>query len=267
VTTPIPEQLKACCAAAYGSDIIALLLGDSYHPGGRALTRRLADALGLRVGTRVLDVAAGPGATARLLAQQYHLCVDGIDLSPGIVDRAQQLTERAGQSDRVRFHLGDAEQLPFPDGRFDAVLCECALCTFPDKPTAAGELARVLRPGGRVGIADVIVRADRLPPELAGIAGWVACLADARPLDEYVTIVTAAGLRVVQTERHDLALQNMIDQIAARLALLQITQADRLTAAGIDIDTVLGYARLAATSVAAGDIGYALLIAAKPGRT
>jgi arsenite methyltransferase len=236
-------------------------------PGGRALTRRLADALGLRAGADVLDVAGGAGATARLLAEQYHVCVDGVDLSPAIVDRARRLTERAGLSGRARFHVGDADRLPFPDRRFDAVVCECAFCTFPDKPTAAGELARVLRPGGRVGIADVTVRAGGLPPELPGIAGWVACLADARPLDEYAAIVTAAGLRVIQAERHDPGLQSMIDQIAARLALLQITRADRLTAAGIDIDTVLGYARLAATSVAAGDIGYALLIAAKPGRT
>jgi hypothetical protein len=59
----------------------------------------------------------------------------------------------------------------------------------------------------------------------------------------------------------------VIDQVAARLALLQITRADRHTAAGFDIDTVLGYARLAATSVAAGDIGYTLLIAAKPAWT
>jgi arsenite methyltransferase len=266
VTAHIPEQLKACCAAAYGSDIIALLLGDSYHPGGRALTRRLADGLGLHAGAHVLDVAGGPGATARLLAGQYHVCVDGIDLSPATVDRARRLTDRGGLSDRARFHVGDAERLPFPDGRFDAVVCECAFCTFPDKPTAAGELARVLRPGGRVGIADVTVRAGGLPPELTGLAGWVACLADARPPDEYAAIVTAAGLRVIQTERHDLALQNLIDQIVARLAVLRITRADRLATAGIDIDTVLGYARLAARSVAAGDIGYALLIAAKPGR-
>jgi ubiquinone/menaquinone biosynthesis C-methylase UbiE len=177
----MPERLKACCAAAYGSDIVALLLGDSYHPGGRALTRRLADGLGLRAGADVLDVASGAGATARLLAEHYHVCVDGVDLSPAIVGRARRLTERAGLSDRVRFHVGDADRLPFPDRRFDAVVCECAFCTFPDKPTAAGELARVLRPGGRVGIADVTVRAGGLPPELAGIAGWVACLADARP--------------------------------------------------------------------------------------
>ncbi|HKA05325.1 MAG TPA: hypothetical protein VKD67_13390, partial [Acidimicrobiales bacterium] len=62
------EAVKACCAAAYSLDVVALLLGDSYHPGGRTLTRRLADAMDLRPGDRVLDVAAGIGTTALLLA-------------------------------------------------------------------------------------------------------------------------------------------------------------------------------------------------------
>ena len=65
------QRLKACCAAAYGSDVVTLLLGDSYHPGGLGLTRRLAAALGLSPGARVLDVASGRGATAILLAREH----------------------------------------------------------------------------------------------------------------------------------------------------------------------------------------------------
>ncbi|MGH3265364.1 MAG: methyltransferase type 11, partial [Trebonia sp.] len=64
--TPDPADIKACCTAAYGSDAVALLLGDAYHPGGQALTRRLAGILGLSPGQRVADVASGPGATALL---------------------------------------------------------------------------------------------------------------------------------------------------------------------------------------------------------
>jgi arsenite methyltransferase len=59
------EDLKACCVAAYSSDAVALLLGDSYHPGGTALTRRLADALGLIPGSRVLDIVSGRGTTEK----------------------------------------------------------------------------------------------------------------------------------------------------------------------------------------------------------
>jgi arsenite methyltransferase len=157
------EHTKACCAAAYGSDAVALLLGDSYDPGGLALTRRLAGALGLSPGDRVLDVASGRGATALLLAREYGLQVQGVDLSAANVALAEGAARAAGLADRVSFLRGDAEQLPHGDGLFDAVMCECAFGTFPDKPTAAAELARVLRPGARVGITDVTANPARLP--------------------------------------------------------------------------------------------------------
>ena len=63
VSADDPEMVKACCAAAYGLDLVAMFLGESYHPGGADLTRRLADAMELRSGTRLLDVAAGIGTT------------------------------------------------------------------------------------------------------------------------------------------------------------------------------------------------------------
>ncbi|MGH3681021.1 MAG: class I SAM-dependent methyltransferase, partial [Natronosporangium sp.] len=165
--TGAAEQIKSCCATAYSSDLVAMLLGPAYHPGGLALTRRLAGQLDLRPGQRVLDVASGRGATARLLTTEYGVDVTGIDLSPANVDHA---TGAATDLPGVRFQVGDAERLPVPTAAVDAVVCECAFCTFPDKPTAAAELARVLRPGGRVGISDVVAEPGRLPPELTGLA-------------------------------------------------------------------------------------------------
>lgn len=259
-----PEQIKTCCAATYGRDAVALVLGESYHPGGLALTRRLADALGLQADHRVLDVAAGPGATARLLAAEYGVTVDGVDLGESTVERARVATEQAGQSAEVTFHLGDAERLPLPDGTFDALVCECAFCTFPDKATAAAEFARVLRPGGRLGITDVTVAEAGLPPELTTLAAWVACIADARSLREYSQVLTGAGLRTVHTEAHDHALTRMIEQIEARLSVLRMTAPDRLAQAGVDVDEVLGYTAVAKQAVADGLIGYALLVAEKP---
>jgi hypothetical protein len=111
-----------------------------------------------------------------------------------------------------------------------------ALCTFPGKPQAAAEFARVLRPGGRAGITDVTAAPDRLPPELTGVATRIACVADARPLDEYAAILAAAALRTVRTERHDQAMARMIDQIEARLNLLRPTVAPKLAPAGIGQD-------------------------------
>jgi ubiquinone/menaquinone biosynthesis C-methylase UbiE len=255
--------MKACCAAAYSSDVVSLLLGDSYHPGGTALTRRLADALALTPAARVLDVASGRGTTALLLADAYGTEVDGVDYSAANIALAHDAAQAAGLADRARFITGDAERLPHPDAVFDAVMCECALCTFPDKAQAAAEFARVLRPGGRLGITDVTIEPSRLPPELTGLGASIACIADARPLQEYGEILAAAGLRTVRTERHDQAMLRMIDQIEARLNLLRLTAADTLAAAGLDLDAAPAVLDAARTAVADDALGYALLVAEK----
>lgn len=257
-------EAKACCAAAYSNDAVALILGESYHPGGLQLTRRLAGLTGLRPGQRVLDVASGPGATALLLAAEFGVDVDGVDLAEASVRRATAAAAEAGRSDRVSFHVGDAERLPFEDATVDAVVCECAFCTFPDKVTAAAELTRVLRPGGRLGLSDVTVAAGGLPPELAGIAGWVACLADARPLEEYAAILTDAGLHVLVQERHDDALAAMVDQIHARLTTLRLVAGSAPALRDVDFGRALELTGQAAQAVEAGHIGYAVLIAGRP---
>lgn len=259
-----PAQVKACCAAAYSSDLVALLLGDSYHPGGLALTRRLAAALQLRAGQSVLDVASGRGTSALTIARDYGAAVVGVDLSAPNVALATGSAEATGLSGRADFRIGDAEKLPVPDESVDAVVCECALCTFPDKPAAAREFARVLRPGGRVGITDVTVDPGRLPAELTTLSAWVACIADARPAAGYADILTAAGLIVTQVEPHDEAIGRMIDQIEARLEFLRLTSRATIESYGVDIDRagpVLGAARAA---VGDGVLGYALLVAEKP---
>jgi hypothetical protein len=256
------EQVKACCAAAYGSDVAALILGGSYHPGGAALTRRLAALAGLRPGERVLDVASGPGSTALLLAREYGVTVDGVDLGEDSVARASAAARDAGLADRVAFRIGDAERLPLGDCRYDVVLCECALCTFPGKAAAAAELARVLRPGGRAAIADVTVSPGELDARLRGLAGHVACLAGARPLAGYTRLLAAAGLRVTAAERHDDALSAMIDQIEARLRVLRM--AGHVPGPGPDgFRTALEMTALARRAVAAGAAGYGLVVAGK----
>lgn len=265
--TDATADAKACCAAAYGSDVVALLLGESYHPGGLALTRRLADRLALRPGAAVLDVASGRGATALLLARSYKADVTGVDLSAANVSAATQAataTGTAGACGSVRFRLGDAERLPVPDTAFDAVVCECAFCTFPDKATAATEFARVLRPGGRLGLTDVTVDRARLPAELAGLGGWIACVADARPLAEYAELLAAAGLRVTYTQRHDAAVAAMLDQIEARLTLVRMTARDRAEAAGLDFARAPAVLAAARAAIAEQIIGYGLLVAVRP---
>jgi ubiquinone/menaquinone biosynthesis C-methylase UbiE len=258
-----PHDIKSCCAAAYSSDATALLLGESsYHPGGAALTRRLASLLGLTPGQRVADIASGPGATARLLAAEYGVTVDGIDIAAPVVRRAQESAAGTGFGGAIRFHLGDSEALPFPDSTFDAVVTECAYCTFPDKAVAAAEFARVLRPGGRLGLADVTVAEAGLPDELTTVAAWAACIADARPSTEYIRILTNAGLHITHSEAHDHALARMIDQIEARLQLARMAFPQALSDAGVDSDAVLRFIDLARQAVTGGLAGYSLIVAA-----
>lgn len=256
-----PEALKASCAAAYQQDVVALVLGESYHPGGLDLTRRLARALDLRAGQRVLDVASGPGTTAFLLAEEFGVVVDGVDLGDQSVARATQAARERGLSEQVRFHVVDAERIPFDEGVFDVVVCECAFCTFPDKRTAAAEFARVLRPGGRLGVTDVTLQPERLDPELRTLAGWVACLADARPAAEYAGYFAGAGLRVTLSESHDVALARMIEQIDGRLRAFKMMG---LPGVEIDFESALGYTAHAARAVREGMAGYHLLVAEKP---
>ncbi|MGH9278791.1 MAG: class I SAM-dependent methyltransferase, partial [Acidimicrobiales bacterium] len=255
------QDVKACCARTYQQDVVALILGESYHPGGLALTRHLAECLGLKAGQRVLDVASGLGTTAFLLASEFGAEVDGVDLGEQSVANANAKAADLGVTDSVRFHVGDAERLPFPDASFDAVVSECAFCTFPDKPTAAAEMARVLKPGGQVGITDVALDQSRLAEELRSLAGWVACLADARPLDEYVEILAAAGLETTHTESHDDGLARMIEQIDARLVAFKIAKLPEIES--IDFDLARTRTALAAEAVRDGIAGYKLLVGVK----
>ena len=256
--------IKACCAAGYSSDLVSLLLGDSYHPGGLTLTRRLLHRLGLQPGDRMLDVASGIGTTSLLAATEYGARVDGIDLSDANVALAHGAAAARGLADRVTFKVGDAEALPLLDAGWDVVVCECALCTFPDKPTAAKEMSRALRPGGRLGIADITADRNRMPAELTSLTAWVACIADARPGAEYESLLEDAGLRVVYVEHHPSALDRMIRQIEARLGLLAITARPQLEAVGVDLARTRPLVEAARAAVLDGTLGYVVIVAQKP---
>jgi hypothetical protein len=260
----LAARAKACCAAAYSTDAVGLVLGDSYHPGGLRLTRRLAELCDLRPNQHVLDVASGPGTTALLLAAEYGVRVDGVDLAVASVERATAAAAKAGQDEFVSFRTADAERLPFESGTFDVVFCECAFCTFPDKATAAAEVYRVLKPGGRLALSDVTLSAGGLPPELQGLAGWVSCVADARSLEDYAEILAEAGLVVMSTEQHDDAMHAFVDQIDARLKALRLIPTVRSALAGLDLDRALDLTRHASRAVAQGLIGYGVLVAWRP---
>lgn len=255
--------VKACCADLYQHEAARLLVGDTLHPGGLELTERLCAHLGLGPGAHLLDIASGAGASALHLAEKSGCRVTGVDYGSRSVAGASAAADARGLSDRVTFRQADAEALPFDDGAFDAVLCECAFCLFPDKARAAREIARVLKPGGRFALSDLTRQAD-LPPELAALLAWVACIADARPLGDYVGALTTAGLVVTQTESHDGALAALVDTVRFRLLGADVLIGlGKLNMDREDLATAKQLAIAAEASVRRGDLGYEVLVAEK----
>jgi ubiquinone/menaquinone biosynthesis C-methylase UbiE len=255
------KTVKTCCARLYESDYVKLLLGDSFHPGGTRLTEKLGTELGLSSQSRVLDVAAGQGTSAIYLAQHFGCEVVGVDYGVDMVQRAAENVAAQDMSHRVRFEQGDAERLPFDDSVFDAIICECAFCTFPDKPAAASEFARVLKPGGRVGLSD-LTRADILPEELNTLLAWIACIADAQPVEAYAELLESAGFTVTYTETHDEALIEMLDQVRLKLFGAEIMVGlKKIELHGIDFSKAREMALSAHQAIQQGKLGYAIIVA------
>ena len=255
------DEIKACCASAYASDWARQLLGESFHPGGLQLTRRLGTLLNLAPGKRLLDVAAGKGASAIFLAQQFGCEVIGVEYGQDTVREASRAAEAAGIAHLVRFDQGDAERLAFAPGQFDAVICECAFCTFPNKVAAAREFARVLRPGGRLGLAD-LTRSGEVPPELQGLLAWIACIAAAQRIDDYTRYLEDAAFTLDLIEPHDDALAAMVQDIRTRLLAAELlVKLKQINLPSIDFEQAKTFARAAAYAVKDGRFGYALIIA------
>lgn len=254
------EDLKSCCATLYESDFARLLLGDSFHPGGQRLSRRVGEKLNLRAGLRVLDVASGKGESAIFLAQSFGCEVIGIDFGRENVKDATSRAREAKITHLVSFCRGDAEKLDFPNAGFDVVICECAFCTFQDKPAAASEFARVLRPGGGVGLSD-LTRSTTLPPELTGLLAWISCIADARPVEEYAAYLRSAGISGIEIEPHDEALAEMVRDIQGKLLSAELmSKLQKVDLEGVDFAQAKTLARAAADAVRAKTLGYAIIV-------
>lgn len=256
-------QLKQCCANVYGSEAARFLLGDSFHPGGIQLTSRLAELLKLTAESVVLDVACGKGTSALHLAQTVGCRVVGLDLSEANIAEAEREAAARGLHHGVSFRLGDAERLPFESETFDAIVSECAFCTFPDKQRAAAEFQRVLKPGGAVGISDLTRTAAPLP-ELDGLLGWIACIGDAQPLEQYGEWFRGAGLIVQGMERHDGYLADMVNSVRSKLFAADVLKGlGKLNVPGLDTEEAKGFAQTTSKAVQAGQLGYGVVIASK----
>jgi SAM-dependent methyltransferase len=252
-----PSYLKACCAEVWSHPAARLLIGDALRPGGVEETRHALELMELGTGARVLDLGSGTGATLGALRSAGFRAV-GTDYSRAL---ATESAERAPTA------VADAELLPFASASVDAVFCECVLSTIPDKPRALAEIRRVLGPGGRLALSDVVVEGS-LPSPLDSVAGWIACAAGACDAPGYERLLAGAGFTVEVREDHRRAMAALVSQIRRRLALFagalraglvqdRPESAERLIEVG---ETLLAAATAAVES---GALGYGLYVAAK----
>ena len=254
--------IEACCAALYESPAVRWLLGGELHPGGEAATRRALELIELQAGERLLDVASGTGVSALLAAREFGCVVAGVDLGEGAVQDAQQAADTAGLCDRVGFVVADAGALPFAEDQFDAVLCECSLSTFPDKHRALAEMLRVLRPGGRVAISDVVADHRRLPDPLNGTLATLACVGGALSLDGYERLLAEHGLRTLVVESLDAEAGSLAQRVEDRLrAAALLGRSPGGTWPALAAGQALEAVRLARQAIQEGALGYAILAA------
>jgi ubiquinone/menaquinone biosynthesis C-methylase UbiE len=134
----------------------ALAPVDEFHIRGRAATLEIAEALAVDADSTVLDIGSGLGGPARTLAEAIGCHVSGIDLTPEFCETADELSKWTGLADRTQFAVGDATALGFPDDAFDAVMTIHVAMNIADKAGMYREARRVLKPGGRFVVYDVL---------------------------------------------------------------------------------------------------------------
>jgi SAM-dependent methyltransferase len=160
--------------------------------------------LALQPGETVLDLGSGPGLDALLAARQVGPIgrVIGVDMTPEMLERARAAAARAGAA-HVEFRQGRLEALPVEDASVDAVTSNCVINLVPDKAAVFREVARVLRPGGRAVIADIVL--ERPLPEAVAkdVLAWCGCVAGAALRRDYFRLVEQAGLRDVSVLKEE----------------------------------------------------------------
>jgi ubiquinone/menaquinone biosynthesis C-methylase UbiE len=177
---------------------IQAFTGTTKHMGGLASTKELIDLCRIGAGMHVLDVGCGVGATASYLVRTYGCTVVGVDVTPGMIDRANERARDDGILDQVEFKVGDARELPFESGLFDAVICESVLTFIDDKSVAIRELARVAKSGGWVGLNEETWLKTPVPKEMVKYSHNTWEIKHEVPtLEEWEAMMQESGLRDV----------------------------------------------------------------------
>ena len=148
----------------------------------------------LREGERVLDLGSGGGIDVLLSARQVGPSgfAYGVDMTDDMLDLARENAVKAGAAN-VEFRKGRIEDLPLPDASVDVVISNCVINLSVDKPAVLAEMFRVLVPGGRIGISDVVAEDHLSPADRAAAGSYAGCIAGALSRREYLEGLAAAG--------------------------------------------------------------------------
>jgi len=155
----------------------------------------------LHTGETVLDLGSGAGIDVLLSARRVGPTgfVYGIDMTDEMLALARKHQDEAGTAN-VEFRKGVIEDVPLDDGSVDVVISNCVVNLSPDKPAVLAEMFRVLRPGGRIGIADVVAQDELSAAERLERGSWVGCIAGALSFEEYRSGLADAGFTDVSIE-------------------------------------------------------------------
>ncbi len=153
---------------------------------------------GIQPGQTVLDVGSGAGIdvllAARKVGPEGH--VIGLDMTPEMIEAAKKNAAEAGATN-VEFRLGDAEEMPVESGTVDWIISNCVINLAPDKAKVFREAYRVLRPGGRILVSDIVTR--DLPDQVRHSAeAWASCIAGALEEDDYLDAIRGAGFSQIE---------------------------------------------------------------------
>jgi SAM-dependent methyltransferase len=148
----------------------------------------------LREGERVVDLGSGGGIDVLLSARRVGTSgfAYGVDMTDDMLTLARANAAKAGATN-VEFLKGEIEALPLPDAAVDAVISNCVINLSTDKPAVLAEMFRVLVPGGRIGITDVVAEDHLTPADRAAAGSYVGCIAGALSRTEYLEGLAAAG--------------------------------------------------------------------------
>jgi ubiquinone/menaquinone biosynthesis C-methylase UbiE len=192
----------------------------------------------LHAGETVVDLGSGGGLDVFLAAAKVGPAgrAIGIDMTPEMIELARRNAARANEGQgyaNVEFHLATIDNLPLPDSSVDCVISNCVINLAPDKPAVFREIARVLKPGGRLAISDIALK-QALPPEVSqDIMAYVGCIGGAIMIEDYVQQLKTAGFANVQVidSGSDLNAYAKIENQSACCApaMTQISSEERLS--------------------------------------